>query len=119
MPKWLQGMIAPTLTLWLCAIAIAVVTASKPDGELPRLVDSISRIAFSLVIASWVLADAHKRGRRLCHDFDTFVFFAWPLVVPVYLFQTRGTRALLTLLCFAVIWLGALMAAALVAAWQE
>ena len=58
-----------------------------------------SRFAFPLVMASWVMADARKRGRRLCHDYDAFVFFAW-LVVPLYLFQTRGARAFLTLLCF-------------------
>jgi len=109
-------MVAPTLTLWLYVIAFAVVSAATPDGELPKRVDSISRIAFSLVMAFWVVADAHKRGRRLCHDYDAFVFFAWPLVVPVYLIQTRGIRALLTLLCFAGIWIGAFLATTLVIA---
>ena len=57
------------------------------------------------VIASWVIADARKRGRRLSYDYDSFVFFASLIVVPIYLFQTRGMRAFLTLLCFAGIWL--------------
>ena len=35
---------------------------------------------------------------------------AWPVVVPIYLFQTRGVRAFLTLLCFAGIWLVAIIA---------
>ena len=39
------------------------------------------------------------------NDFDSFLYFAWPVMVPVYLFQTRGLRAFLTLLCFAGIWL--------------
>lgn len=73
-----------------------------------------SRIALPLVMASWVLADAHKRGRRLCYDYDSFVFFAWPVVVPVYLFQTRGARAFITLACFAGIWLVAMLAALLI-----
>jgi hypothetical protein len=46
------------------------------------------------------VTDARKRGRKLCYDFDSFVFFAGLVVVPVYLFQTRGVRAFLTLLCF-------------------
>jgi hypothetical protein len=33
-----------------------------------------------------------------------FVFFCWPIVAPVYLFQTRGARAFITLLCFIGIW---------------
>src|SRR5262245_16656666 len=98
MPKWLKGMVAPTLMLWLCAIAFGVVCTVPADGEISRRADLASRFAFPLVIASWVTADARKRGRQLCYDYDSFVFFASPIVVPVYLFQTRGARALLTLL---------------------
>jgi hypothetical protein len=61
-----------------------------------------------------VIADARKRGRRLCYDFDSFVFFIWPIIVPVYLFQTRGVRAFLTLLCFAGICVVAMLAASVV-----
>lgn len=70
--------------------------------------------ALMLVMAAWVMADARKRGRRLCHDYDSFVFFAWPIVVPIYLFQTRGARAFLTLLCFIGICIFAMLAAAVV-----
>ena len=45
-------------------------------------------------------ADAHKRGRKLPYDFDSVVYFAWPVIVPVYIFQTRGVRGFLTLLGF-------------------
>ncbi len=27
------------------------------------------------------------------YDFDSFIFFLWPLAAPVYLFRTRGWRA--------------------------
>jgi hypothetical protein len=62
-------------------------------------------VALPVVLTSWVMADARKRGRRLDYDYDSFVYFAWPLLVPVYLFQTRGVRAFLTLLWFGGIWL--------------
>ena len=97
--------------LWLDAIAVAVATTSAPDGRLPSSADYVSCIAFPLILASWVIADAQKRQRRVCYDHDSFVFFAWPIVVPVYLFRTRGVRAFLTLLCFAGIWLVAMLAA--------
>jgi hypothetical protein len=103
-------MVAPTLMLWLCAIAFGIASAMSPDG-MPTQARLASDIAVPLVIALWVIADARKRGRRLCYDYDSFVYFAWPVVVPVYLFQTRGVRALLTLLCFGGLWLiGALSA---------
>ena len=59
--------------------------------------------------ASWVTADARKRGKELCYDYDSFVFFVSPFIVPVYLFQTRGVRGFLTLLWFAAIWVVALL----------
>jgi hypothetical protein len=115
MPKWLQGMIAPTLTLWFCMVAFGIASAASPDGAgLPARADLASRFAFPLAIAAWVMADARKRGRRLCHDYDSFLFFAWPVMLPIYLFQTRGARAFLTLLCFIGICVIAMLAAAVV-----
>ena len=109
MPKWLKGMVAPTLMLWMCAIACGVACSVAPDAHLSKRADLVSRVALPAVIAFWVTADAQKRRRQLCYDFDSFVFFFCPIIVPVYLFQTRGVRAFLTLLCFAAIWLVAML----------
>ena len=120
MPKWLQGMIAPTLALWFCMVAFGIASAASPDGAgLPPRADLVSRFAFPLVMASWVMADARKRGRRLLPDYDSFVFFAWPIVVPIYLFQTRGARAFLTLLCFVGVCAVAALAALVVFIMRE
>jgi hypothetical protein len=110
MPKWFQQMVAPTMMLWLCALATGVISAIDPEGDgMPKRAEVIWNLAVSFVIASWVVADARKRGRRLCYDYDTWIYFAWPILAPIYLFQTRGARAFLTLLCFAVICLSALL----------
>ena len=54
-------MVAPTLVLWLYAVAFGIASAAVPDGaELPRRADSASRIALALILASWVMADAGK-----------------------------------------------------------
>jgi len=94
-------MVAPTVMLWFCLIAWGVAHSLAPDSQLPWRADLVSRLALPFVMAFWVSADARKRGRALCYDYDTFVFLAWPFIVPVYLFQTRGVRAFVTLLCFA------------------
>jgi|ERR1041385_550490 hypothetical protein len=109
MPNWLKGMVAPTLMLWLYAIAFGIASSVAPGGQLPGQADLASRLALPLIISYWVTADAQKRGRQLCYDYDSFVFFASPILVPVYLFQSRGARAFLTLLCFAGIWLIAML----------
>ncbi len=110
MPKWLQGMVAPTALLWLCAIAHGVASAVSPGG-MPKQAGLASSVAVPLVVALWVVADARKRGCRLCYDYDSFVYFAWLIVVPVYLIQTRGVRALLTLVWFGGMWLAAMIIA--------
>jgi hypothetical protein len=99
--------------LWLCAVAFGITSAIGPGG-MPKRAELASSVALPLVVASWLMADARKRGRRLCYDYDSFVYFAWPVIVPVYLFQTRGIRAFLTLLCFTGIWLIAALTARVV-----
>ena len=109
MPKWLKDMVAPTLMLWLFAIAFGVVCSVSPGGEISGRADLVLQLALPLVITSWVTSDARKRGRELCYDYDSLVFFFSPVMVPVYLFQTRGLRAFLTLLCFAGVWFIAML----------
>jgi hypothetical protein len=119
MPKWLQGMVTPTLLLWLYAVALGIAFAATLDEGLPKQADYASSAALALILATWVTADARKRRRPLCYDYDTLVFFAWPIVIPVYLFQTRGLRAFLTLLCFAGICFVAVLCAAAVVIIRE
>lgn len=100
-PKWLEGMVAPTLLLWLYALARGIASATGPPGaEMPPRAEIASTIAEGFIMAFWVLADARKRQRNLPYDYGSLVFFAWPIAVPIYLFQTRGARALITLLWF-------------------
>ena len=109
MPKWLKGMVAPTLMLWLFAIAFGVAYSVSSNGEISKRAELAAEFALPLIIGSWVIADARKRGRQLCYDYDSFVFLAYPIIAPVYLFQTRGVRGFLTLLLFAAIWLIAML----------
>ncbi len=72
------------------------------SAESPQ-VTALARYLFALVISNWVLADARKQQRRLCYDYDSFLFFVWPIVGLAYLFQTRGWRAFLTIFWFLLI----------------
>ena len=99
MPNWLQGMVLPTICLWLYFVALAVsATLSSLRGDLPTGADLVARAAFPLILFSWVSADARKRGCQLCYDYDGLIFFLWPVLLPVYLFETRGWKVLWTLL---------------------
>jgi hypothetical protein len=42
-----------------------------------------------------VSVDRRIRDFDVPYEFDALVFFIWPLVVPYYLYRTRGGRGLL------------------------
>lgn len=61
---------------------------------VPRETGMLWSLAFQLILACWVRIDRQVRGFRATYEFDAFVFFAWPVVVPYYLYKTRGRRGL-------------------------
>jgi hypothetical protein len=86
----------------LCIYAVVLAVSSASSGE-NAFVRQAASYTLSLIVCAWVLADAHGRSQRLWHDFDAMLFFAWPVLAPLYLFQTRGVRALIPILVFALI----------------
>ena len=101
MRVWFGSMNGPTRLFWLYAASLGAATGLSPAGELSGPSDLASRGACALVLVLWVMRGAQQRRIRLRHDYGSFVFFLWPVVVPTYLFQTRGWRAFVTLGCVA------------------
>ncbi len=60
-------------------------------GE-PAILESLSQ---QLFIALWVYLDRKGRHLNLPFEFEAFVFFAWPILLPYYLVKSRGARGLL------------------------
>jgi hypothetical protein len=110
------GKLVSEILIWvvLAAWASAAASSYALGAPLPVSANLAGRFAFPIVLASWVYADADLRRRKLCYDYDTFLLFAWPIVMPCYLFQTRGIRAFLTLLYFGGMCLAALLFGAMV-----
>ncbi len=59
----------------------------------PGASDLLWNFGLSFILACWVYCDRRQRGFPVPFEFEAFVFFAWPLVVPYYLFSTRDWRA--------------------------
>jgi len=115
MNDWKAKLIAEIL-LSLCLLVSGVcwAVAAAFGAQMSVGAEFAERIALPVILASWVAVDARARHLSLCYDFDTFIFFAWPVVLPYYLFRTRGVRAFLTLLSFVGICLAAAACAAAV-----
>jgi hypothetical protein len=109
----IRSLFSPAAAIFYC------LTASCVDGRLGGLSGAtgvavlIAMFLLPSAMARWVLADARQHSRELPYDFGTFVFFAWPVVVPGYLFCTRGWRAFATIGLFLLLWIAAVLVSAL------
>jgi hypothetical protein len=81
-------------------------TLHSPGGVFASL-DALAELLLPGSVALWVLADARRRGRSLPYDAGSFIYFAWPVLAPIYLFSTRGWRAFGALGWFLLLYLAA------------
>jgi hypothetical protein len=51
-------------------------------------------LEFQALLAVWVRMDRRRRNMSLPFEFDAFVFFAWPVAFPYYLYRTRHKQGL-------------------------
>jgi hypothetical protein len=112
--KFLAAMIA------LSAIgAIGLSTAALRA----RTLSPVTRYAwgFSLVLSliGWMREDRLARGYKVAFEYDAFAFFAWPVVMPYYLYRTRGWRGLYLAAGLYALFIVPLMIEALCVVWME
>ena len=91
-----------TWFFWPFFLVLGFMTGRQTDtAQIPPRADLLISLTFALLIAFWVVLDARRRQRQMGYGFPALVFFIWPIFAPIYLFQTRGLRAFLSLLAFA------------------
>src|SRR5262245_19746814 len=80
--------------------------------NMPAESERLWSLFTQLFLACWVYLDRRDRRLNLPFDFDAFVFFAWPLVLPYYLYKSRGAwrGILLMAFIFALIFVPGLVA---------
>ena len=61
---------------------------------------------FALLLAAWVYVDRRRHAFTGPFEFDAFVFFAWPLAAPYYLYKISGAIGLVS---GALLWLLAVL----------
>ena len=73
-------------------LSILAIRAQLPQAGQSGVLWSI---AFGLILTWWVYTDRPNRNFKLPFEFEYFVLFAWPIVVPCYLYRRLGSRGLL------------------------
>lgn len=64
------------------------------------------------LLATWVLADPRARTLRAYHDIGSLFFLCGALLIPIFLFRTRGWRGFFPILLFILLWILAVLTAA-------
>lgn len=102
------------VSVWKCLVPLAVLSTIFTVGCLfavpysprtPRTSEVLWGIEFRLILALWVSIDRQIRGFNVPFEFDGFVFFIWPFLVPYYLYRTRGGRGILIVTSIYVLYL--------------
>jgi hypothetical protein len=110
MDGWKQKLATEILlTVFLLVFALDWAVTAAAGEKANIFFDLTQRLAYSVILTLWVTSDAQVRRQSLCYDFDMFVFFAWPVMVPYYLLRTRGSRAFVTLFAYGVIYLASVV----------
>ena len=92
--------------LLLVAVHLTYSVTMAAYGEYAsEAANYVFAFGFQLLLMWWVYVDRHRRRYPVPFEFEAFVFFAWPLVVPYYLFRTRGMRAAPLCIALAVVYL--------------
>jgi hypothetical protein len=63
--------------------------------SMPGESANLGSVSQQLFVALWVYLDRQGRHLNLPFEFDAFVFFAWPILLPYHLVRSRGARGLL------------------------
>jgi hypothetical protein len=69
-------------------------------------------LIFWAALSWWFLDDSKNHGLEWLHSWGIFLYAAGWLVVPYYLFKTRGAKALLIILALIALTLGSLVSGA-------
>jgi hypothetical protein len=102
--RWLFSL--PAAMFYCLTTTVMYEAAGSPSG-IPGLAVVLAHYLLTGCIAFWVVTDARQHRRPLPYDYGSFVFFGWWVLVPLYLFSSRGWRGFIPLGGFVLLLLAA------------
>lgn len=99
--------------MWYCLAASSLHASLRTPSAVANVAEQIALLLFASALGQWATADARQRGLTLPLDFGLYTLFAWAIVLPAYLFRTRGWRGLVTIAWFALLYVGAALVGAI------
>jgi hypothetical protein len=107
-------------TLYLCApiFVLQVIhgfAVTRSGGE-PTVLDAWYPIALFWAVGWWFINDSRTNGINWNNEFldmGMFLYIAWIVILPYYLFKSRDWKAISTILLISGVYLGAFITGAL------
>ena len=87
-PKW-----AIALVIFMSILHYAIMGYKGYDPSYES--EQLMVLSLTFMFAWWVIDDAKEQKYNRPYEFGAFIFFAWPIIIPVYLVETRGWKGLL------------------------
>lgn len=88
------------LCLYVFFVNILNVVYIVHEFQPSAIFEILSMIAFWLILCWWLREDSKKFGVGWFLDIGFFIYIAWIIIIPYYLFKTRGFRGFITILLF-------------------
>ena len=109
MSSLLSRLTSPKALLYIFVVLTQLATGSYLASGLepPGFFTFAYGLAFLWIVGWWLRTDSRERGIGWVFDMGLFLYIAWPLVIPYYLFKSRGAKGLLVILVFVGAYVGA------------
>lgn len=83
----------------------AQVVLNMQEEVVSDSTDVLWTFIFAILIAVWAKKEPKQKEFDAPFDFGSFLYFAWPVVLPYYLVKTRGSEGLVVFLGFVGLYL--------------
>ena len=109
MTKVFSQIFSPTILLYSFLIITQIIDGIYLPSRIRPLpaFTFLRALMFLWIIGWWLQRDSRKRNVKWILDMGMFLYIAWPIIMPYYLFKTRGIKGFLPVILFIGIYLGA------------
>lgn len=110
--------VTPLLYVFFCISQISRGVYLAYGIEPPPAYELLHFVGIIWIFGWWLRQDLTKHKVEWPIDLGLFLQIAWPVVVPYYLFRTRGVRAIVLIIIFAAIYFVPLVVGASIYVWR-
>lgn len=102
--KRIDNLVLYTIFSVSLIFAYAHVVLGLKEQDVSTTTDFLWMFVFALLVAVWTTKE--PRFKEFCppFEFGAFMYFLWPIILPYYLYKTRGSEGLILFVGFAALY---------------